>query len=57
MLGGWEFTLLGNVAMGIMAIAGVCSMIYAVGTSMSPYSTTEGKPLDEARSSEVRKAA
>jgi hypothetical protein len=57
MLGAWEFTMLGNVSMGIMAIAGVCSMIYAVATSMSPYSPTEGEPLDEARSSEVRRAA
>jgi hypothetical protein len=57
MLGAWEFTILGNVSMGIMAIAGVCSMIYAVGTSLSPFSPVEDQPLDEARSSEARRAA
>ena len=57
MLGAWEFTMLGNVSMGIMAIAGVCSMIYAVGTSLSPFSATEGQPLDQASASEVRRAA
>ena len=57
MLGAWEFTIVGNVSMGIMAIAGVCSMIYAVGTSLSPFSTTEGQPFDQACSSEVRRAA
>ncbi len=57
MLGAWEFTILGNVSMGIMAIAGVCSMIYAVGTSLSPFSPIEEQPLDEARSSEARRAA
>jgi hypothetical protein len=57
MLGAWEFTILGNISMGIMAIAGVCSMIYAVGSSMSPFTATEGQPVDEARSSEVRRAA
>jgi hypothetical protein len=56
MLGAWEFTILGNVAMGIMAIAGVCSMIYAVGTSRSPFSPTE-EPLDEASAIDVRRAA
>ncbi len=57
MLGAWEFTIVGNVSMGIMAIAGVCSMVYAVGTSMSPFSPTEERPADETRASEVRRAA
>jgi hypothetical protein len=57
MLGAWEFTMLGNVSMGIMAIAGVCSMIYAVATSLSPFSPIEDRPFEEARSSDVRRAA
>jgi len=57
MLGAWEFTILGNVSMGIMAIAGVCSMIYAVGTSLSPFNPIDEQPVDEARSSEIRRAA
>ena len=57
MLGAWEFTILGNVSMGIMAIVGVCSMIYAVGTSMSPFSTTEGQPHNEEEARDVRRAA
>jgi hypothetical protein len=35
MLGAWEFTVFGNIFMGIMAIGGVCCMVYAVGTSMA----------------------
>jgi len=31
MLGAAEFTVVGNVMMGIMAIAGVGAMLYAVG--------------------------
>jgi len=57
MLGAWEFTMVGNVSMGIMAIAGVCSMIYAVATSMSPFTPTERQPLDEVRTNDVRRAA
>ncbi len=57
MLGAWEFTIIGNVSMGIMAIAGVCTMIYAVATSMSPFTPTEARPFDETRSSDIRRAA
>ena len=56
MLGAWEFTIFGNILMGIMAIGGVCCMVYAVGTSMSSANSTEGK-LEQEESSEAKKAA
>jgi len=56
MLGGWEFTTVGNILMGIMAIAGVISMLYAVCTSLSSSSQAEWKRVEE-ESSEVQKAA
>jgi hypothetical protein len=56
MLGGWEFTTFGNILMGIMAIAGVISMLYAVCTSMSSSSQGEWKRVEE-EPSEVKKAA
>jgi hypothetical protein len=42
MLGAWEFTVFGNIFMGIMAIGGVCCMVYAVGSSMA-----NSSPADE----------
>jgi hypothetical protein len=57
MLGAWEFTVFGNIFMGIMAIGGVCCMVYAVGTSLSSASSTEGKRLEQEESSEAKKAA
>jgi hypothetical protein len=56
MLGAWEFTVFGNIFMGIMAIGGVCCMVYAVGTSLSSTNSTEWK-LEQEESSEVKKAA
>jgi len=56
MLGGWEFTTVGNILMGIMAMAGVISMLYAVCTSLSSSSQAEWKRVEE-ESSEVQKAA
>lgn len=56
MLGAWEFSIFGNVFMGLMAIAGVCSMVYAVGTSMTNSSSANwGQSEDEAV--DVKKAA
>jgi hypothetical protein len=57
MLGAWEFSMLGNVSMGIMAIAGVCSLVYAVGTSLTNATRVEEIQLEEKESSEVNKAA
>ena len=57
MLGAWEFTVFGNILMGIMAIGGVCCMVYAVGTSMSSASPAEWKRLEQEESSEAKKAA
>jgi hypothetical protein len=57
MLGAWEFTIFGNIMMGIMAIGGVCCMVYAVGTSMSNANSTERKRLEQEESSEAKKAA
>ena len=57
MLGGWEFTALGNVSMGIMALAGVCSLVYAVGTSFTHATHVEEIQLEEKESSEANKAA
>ena len=57
MLGAWEFTIFGNILMGIMAIGGVCCMVYAVGTSMSSASPGEWRRLEQEESSEAKKAA
>ncbi len=57
MLGAWEFTIFGNILMGIMAIGGVCCMVYAVGTSMSSASPAEWRRLEQEESSEAKKAA
>jgi hypothetical protein len=56
MLGAWEFTVFGNIFMGVMAIGGVCCMVYAVGTSLTRPSSAEWK-LEQEESSEVKKAA
>ena len=57
MLGAWEFTALGNVSMGIMALAGVCSLVYAVGTSLITATHVDEIQLEEKESGEVNKAA
>lgn len=41
MLGATEFTYIGNVLMGVMAIGGACAMLYAVGSSMAETSSSE----------------
>ncbi len=43
MLGAAEFTMIGNVLMGVMAIGGLCAMLYAVGSSMTGTSANEWK--------------
>jgi hypothetical protein len=55
MLGAWEFSIFGNIFMGIMAIGGVCCMVYAVGASLSSASPAEWKLEQE--ESDVKKAA
>jgi hypothetical protein len=56
MLGAWEFTTFGNILMGIMAIAGVIPMLYAVCTSMSSSTQWERQRVEE-EPSETKKAA
>lgn len=43
MLGATEFTMFGNVLMGVMAIGGLCGMLYGVGCSMTEASSNEWK--------------
>jgi hypothetical protein len=58
MLGAAEFTTFGNILMGIMAIAGVCSLLYAFGASLSnPSTAVELIRLEEESPREGRKAA
>ena len=57
MLGAWEFTVFGNIFMGIMAIGGVCCMVYAVGASMANSSPADQGQLEEKAQDDVKKAA
>ncbi len=59
MLGAAEFTMIGNVLMGVMAIGGLCAMLYAVGRSMTGTSANEWKIAGrtEARHDTFKKAA
>ena len=57
MLGAWEFVIFGNVLMGIMAIGGVCCMVYAVGTSMANASPAEQGELEDQALDDRKKAA
>jgi hypothetical protein len=59
MFGAQEFTMVGNVVMGMMAIGGVCAMIYAVGSSMTASHSGEWKQTDtsEPTSESYKKAA
>jgi hypothetical protein len=57
MLGAAEFTMFGNIMMGIMAVVGVCSMLYAVGTALSHDYPCEWKLTQESISKNVKKAA
>ncbi|TAL11674.1 MAG: hypothetical protein EPO02_04050 [Nitrospirae bacterium] len=41
MLGATEFTFIGNVLMGVMAIGGLGAMLYAVGRSLTGTSAGE----------------
>ena len=43
MLGATEFTMIGNVLMGVMAIGGLGAMLYAVGSSMTETSASKWK--------------
>ena len=49
MLGADEFTMFGNVMMGIMAIAGVGAMLYAVGQSMTDMHDSDWTIADRSR--------
>ncbi|MEK7797526.1 MAG: hypothetical protein AAB274_01750 [Nitrospirota bacterium] len=59
MLGAAEFTYIGNVLMGMMAIGGFCAMLYAVGSAMAETPSNEWKPVGrmETRHDEFKKAA
>ena len=57
MLGAWEFVTSGNVLMGIMAIGGVCCMVYAVGTSMTNSSPADPGQSEDKASDNRKKAA
>lgn len=57
MLGAWEFSIFGNVFMGLMAIAGVCSMVYAVGTSMTNSNLPDWGQLEDEAPDDGKKAA
>ena len=57
MLGAWEFASFGNMLMGIMAIGGVCSMVYAVGSSMVNASSTDQRESEDEVLDDVKKAA
>ena len=57
MLGAWEFANVGNIFMGMMAIGGVCSMVYAVGSSMVSASPVEQGELEVTVQDDVKKAA
>lgn len=59
MLGASEFTYIGNVLMGVMAIGGSCAMLYAVGSSMAGTSSSEWKIAGrtETRPETFKKAA
>lgn len=41
MLGATEFTFIGNVLMGVMAIGGICAMLYGVGSALAGSSANE----------------
>lgn len=59
MLGATEFTMIGNVTMGVMAIGGVCAMIYSVGCYMSGsyQGELQNAEVPEAQSENLKKAA
>ena len=59
MLGATEFTYIGNVLMGVMAIGGMGAMLYAVGSAMSGTPSNEWKSVGrtETQHDTFRKAA
>lgn len=59
MLGAPEFTMIGNVVMGVMAIGGVCAMVYSVGSYMTASHPGEWKHAgtEEPTSESYKKAA
>jgi len=57
MLGAWEFVIFGNVLMGLMAIGGVCCMVYAVGTSMTNSGSADLGQSEDKASDNRKKAA
>ena len=59
MLGATEFTYIGNVLMGIMAIGGLCAMLYAVGSAMTETPSRDWEPVGRRKTprSEFKKAA
>ena len=57
MLGAWEFVTFGNVLMGVMAIGGVCSLVYAVGTSLTNAGQADTGQSEDRASDNRKKAA
>ena len=59
MSGATEFTVIGNVLMGVMAIGGVCAMVYSVGSYMTASHPSEWTHAgtEEPTSESYKKAA
>ena len=59
MLGAAEFTMIGNVLMGVMALGGVGAMLFAVGSSLTHTHRSEWKSVEapETLPEKIRKAA
>ena len=57
MLGAWEFANFGNIFMGMMAIGGVCSMVYAVGSCMVNASPPDQGEWEDTVQDDIKKAA
>jgi ABC-type spermidine/putrescine transport system permease subunit II len=59
MLGATEFTMIGNVLMGVMAIGGVGAMLFAAGSSLTDTHRSEWKSVEtpETLPDNIRKAA
>lgn len=48
MLGAAEFTFIGNVLMGVMAICGVVGLIYGFGSAMTDMGRSESRNAEQA---------
>lgn len=59
MLGAAEFTMIGNVLMGMMALGGVGAMLFAAGSSLTDTRRSEWTSVEapETLPDKIRKAA